>query len=245
MSGQFAVFASIGLVTGFMSGMFGIGGGAIRIPIIFFAGIPLISAFGINLAVIPFSSLVGAFSHRKNIDYPIARNMIIGGSMGSVMGAYFAGLIPELTLAIIFVAAAILTVLGMYFDRIAPELSRRIKPNTANIILGAFLLNLITGIRGGSGGALFPPFLKVMHLDIFRSIATSLFVTIFTAAAGIAIYWNRGNIPIMPGLAVLIGSMIGARLGSRASLRSKPFWLELGLSVLVVLLALFTVYRAL
>lgn len=244
MAGQFIVFASIGLLTGFMSGMFGIGGGAIRIPLIFFAGMPLISAFGINLAVIPFSSLVGAFSHRKNIDYPIARNMIIGGSVGSVMGAYFAGLIPELALAVIFVIAAILTVVGVYFDRIAPELSRKIKPNTANIILGTFVLNVITGIRGGSGGALFPPFLRIMHLDIFRSIATSLFVTIFTAAAGIGLYWNRGNIPVIPCLEVLIGSMIGARLGSRASLRSKPFWLEFGLSALVVLLALFTVYRA-
>jgi len=57
----------IGITAGFMSGMFGIGGGTVRIPLLNLAGLPLLTAFGINFLVIPFSSLVGAISHRKNI----------------------------------------------------------------------------------------------------------------------------------------------------------------------------------
>jgi len=39
--------------------------------------------------------------------------------------------------------------------------------------------------------------------------------------------------------------MIGVRIGSKRSLKTKPFWLELGLSIFVIVLALIVVYKAL
>ena len=241
---QITIFFLIGLFAGCMSGIFGIGGGSIRIPLLNLAGLPLLSAFAINIVVIPFSSAVGAISQRANIDKKIASYMVIGGTLGSITGAYLAGLIPTLTLAIIFVVVSIITILGIYLDRIAPKFSRKITPGSKNIVISSFCLNLITGMRGGSGGALFPPFLRAMHFNIHKAIATSLFVTIFTAFAAIVIYWHRGNIIWLPTLCVLIGSMIGARAGSKVSLKAKPFWLDIGLSVLTIVLALLTVYKA-
>lgn len=241
---QITIFFLIGLFAGCMSGIFGIGGGSIRIPLLNLAGLPLLSAFAINIVVIPFSSAVGAISQRANIDKKIASYMVIGGTLGSITGAYLAGLIPTLTLAIIFVIISIITILGIYLDRIAPKFSRKITPGSKNIVISSFCLNLITGMRGGSGGALFPPFLRAMHFNIHKAIATSLFVTIFTAFAAIVIYWHRGNIIWLPTLCVLIGSMIGARVGSKVSLKAKPFWLDIGLSVLTIALALLTVYKA-
>jgi hypothetical protein len=238
------IYLVIGLFAGFMSGMFGIGGGSVRIPLLNLTGLPLLTAFGINLFVIPFSSSIGAITHRKNIDRKIAVYVIIGGTLGSVVGAFCVGLVEPLTLAIIFVAVSIITVLGMYLDRIAPRLSQKINPSSKNIIPFSFLLNLITGMRGGSGGSLFPPFLRVMKLDVHKAVATSLFVTIFTALAAIIIYWHRGDIIWLPALFVLIGSMIGARIGSKTSLKTKPFWLEVGLSIFVIALALIIVYKA-
>jgi len=223
---QIIIFSLIGLVAGFMSGMFGIGGGSVRIPLLNLAGLPLLTAFAINLFVIPFSSGVGAISHRENIDNKIALHMIIGGTLGSLIGAFLTGLISTLALAIIFVVISIITIVGIYLDRIAPELSKKLVPSLRNIVVGSFCLNLITGMRGGSGGSL-------------------LFVTIFTALAAIFIYWHRGNIFWLPALFVLIGSMIGARVGSKLSLKTKPFWLEIGLSVLIVILALLIVYKTL
>jgi len=239
------LYAGIGFVAGLMSGIFGIGGGSVRIPLLNIFGMPLLSAFAVNIFVIPFSQSVGAYTHRKNIDKNIALHAVIGGVLGSIAGAIFTGLVPTLILSIIFVAVALLTIVGVYLDRISPKLYQRLTPSWKNIALGTFVLNLITGMRGGSGGSLFPPFLKAMHLDIHKAIATSLFITIFTASAAIIIYWNRGNIPWLSALSVLIGSMIGARIGSNISLKTKLFWLQIGLSVLVVGLALLTVYKAL
>jgi len=238
-------YLCVGLFSGFMSGMFGIGGGSVRIPLLNLAGLPLLSAFGINLLVIPFSSSVGAVSQIRNIDKRIALYMITGGTLGSVTGAFLAGLIPTLALAVIFVIISVITVFGIYLDRITPELARKINPGSWNIIAGSLGLNLITGMRGGSGGSLFPPFLRAMRLDIHRAIATSLFVTIFTAIAAVIIYWHRGDIIWLPAVFVLIGSMIGARIGSRISLKTNPTWLEIGLTVLVTALAFITIYKAL
>jgi hypothetical protein len=228
-----------------MSGMFGIGGGSVRIPLLNLAGLPLLSAFGISLLVIPFSSSVGAISQRKTIDKKIALYMIIGGTLGSVTGAFFAGLIPALILAIIFVITAFITVFGIYLDRIAPRLAQKVNPASWSIIAGSLFLNLITGLRGGSGGSLFPPFLRAMRIDVHRAIATSLFVTIFTAIAAVIVYWHRGDIIWLSAIFVLIGSVIGARIGSRISLKTKPKWLEIGLTLLVIALAFITIYKAL
>ena len=239
------IYFIIGLIAGLMSGIFGIGGGSVRIPLLNLAGLPLIAAFGINLFVIPFSSLIGAATHRKNIDRKIAVYVIIGGTIGSITGAFLVGLISNIVLAILFVITAIITVMAIYLDKIAPTLSEKINPNRYNIVGFSFFLNLITGMRGGSGGSLFPPFLRAMKLDIHKAIATSLFVTIFTAIFAISIYWHRGNIIWLPALSVLAGSILGARTGSKISLKTKPKWLEIGLSVLIIILALLTVYKAL
>jgi hypothetical protein len=228
-----------------MGGIFGIGGGSVRIPLLNLAGLPLITAFGVSLFVIPFSSLVGAVAHRKNINKRIAVYVIIGGTLGSIIGAFLVGLISNIVLAILFVITAVVTVAAIYLDKIAPELSKKINPNKYNIIGLSFFLNLITGMRGGSGGSLFSPFLRAMKLDIHEAIATSLFVTIFTATFATIIYWHRGDIVWLPALSVLAGSMIGARVGSSISLKARPKWLEIGLSALVIILALLTVYKAL
>lgn len=99
-------------------------------------------------------------------------------------------------------------------------------------------------MRGGSGGSLFPPFLKTMRLDIHTAIATSLFVTIFTASAAVVIYWYRGDIVFLPAIVVIVSSIIGVRIGSLISLKTQPKWLEIGLSIFVLLLALLVIYKA-
>jgi uncharacterized membrane protein YfcA len=235
----------IGFLAGFMSGMFGIGGGSIRTPLLYVAGLPLLGAFGINLLVIPFSSIIGAISHRKNINWKFAPYVIVGGAFGSIIGAFLAGLIPTLVLAIIFVVISFMTVSGIYLDRIAPKLAQKINPNWTNIVGGTFFLNLLTGMRGGSGGSLFPPFLRTMRLNMREAIATSLFATIFTAIAAVIIYWYRGDIIWLPALAVVIGSITGVRTGSLISLKTKPVWLEIWLSILVVILSLIVMFKAL
>ncbi len=235
---QMLIYFFIGLFAGFISGMFGIGGGSVRTPLLYATGLPLLTAFGINLLVIPFSSLIGTISHRKNIDWKIAKQVIIGGIVGTLIGALLTGLMPTLALVIIFVIISIITVFGIYLDRVFPKIAKNINPDKKTIIGGAFFLSFLSIMRGGSGGSLFPPFLKIMRLDVRKAIATSLIAITFTAFAGIIVFFARGNIIFLPALVVIIGSIIGVRIGSLMSLKTKPVWLEIGLSVFILIFAL-------
>jgi len=238
------LYLLIGIFAGVMSGVFGIGGGMVRIPLLNLAGLPLLSAFGINLFVLPFALSIGALSQRQNIVTTFAGYLIIGGSVGSVVGALSVGLIPTFILAVIFFSTALATVFGIYLDRIAPSLYQKIRPNRVVLTGVPLFLNLITGMRGGSGGSLLPSFLKTLKLDIHQAIATSLFVTTFTSLAAMAVYWHRGNIVWLPAIAVLGGSLIGVRIGSKLSVKAKSRRLEIGLSIFVIALAFITVYKA-
>jgi len=47
----------------------------------------------------------------------------------------------------------------------------------------------------------------------------------------------------LPALVVIVGSMGGARIGSLISLKTKPKWLEIGLSIFIIILALVVVFK--
>ena len=136
---HFLGYLLIGLFSGTMSGMFGIGGGTVRIPLLNLAGLPLLSAFGINFFVIPFSSLVGAMSQRKNIAKEIVIYAIVGGVLGEIIGAIFVGFIPTLILAIIFVTLCFIVAFGIHLSKIVPKLAQKLKPTKKNIFGSSFL----------------------------------------------------------------------------------------------------------
>lgn len=238
------VYLLIGLFSGISTGMFGIGGGAIRTPLLNIFGLSLRNAFGVNLFIIPFSTLIGAINHRKDIDWVFVKPVVAGGIVGSIAGALLVGLFSNLTLAFLFFALAVLTSAGVFLDRLWPRLSQNLRLGPAEVGGITFLLNLATGMRGGSGGSVLPPLLKVLTGDIRRAIATSLFATIFTAVAGALVYWNRGDIDWIPALFAMAGSLVGAWFGSVVSIKTRSVWLEAGLSGTVMLFALATVYMA-
>lgn len=240
---DYFIYFLIGLFSGFASGMFGVGGGFIRTPLLYIAGLPLRTAYGINFLVIPFSSFIGAFTHRKNIARDIVIWSIIAGVLGEVLGAFHVGFIPVRFLTIIYVVLCLFTAFGIFTERIFPAFASRIKPDKKSLTLASLIVSYITGLRGGSGGQIFPALFKTLGLDTRRAIATSLAVSTFTALGAIPIYWSRGDLILFPAIFVLIGSASGSRIGSIFSLKSKPMWLEAGLSLLIMLLALLVLLK--
>jgi len=237
----------IGLASGIGSGLFGIGGGSIRIPLLNLIGYPLIIAFGINMFTIPVSCSIGAYTQRENVDVRIGKYMIAGGVIGTIIGTVIAFLLSAsaLVLALLFVIASILSVIGMNLKYITPNLSQKLSPSPHAIAGGALAANIIGGMKGGSGGSLFSPLLKSFNVEIHRAIATSLFSVIFTSLIGVILYWSNGQLLIVEGLAVLAGSIIGTRIGSKRSMKAKYRSLEIGLSIVVIVLASITLLKAL
>jgi len=240
---QFIIFAFIGLVSGFLSGLFGIGGGSVRIPLLIMAGVPIINAYATNMIAIPFSSATGAFTQRINIDWNIVKYVIVGGSIGVALATFFVGMLSPLLLVWIFLFASILTTIGLYLDIISTKLSDKIHANKWNVTIGVFILNFIIGLRGGSGGTLFPPFLKMMHIEMHRAIATSLTASFVTGTIASLIYLFRGEIIWIIALSVIFFDMLGSYMGSNVSMNSHAKFLKAGLAILVFLLAVYVVWK--
>lgn len=235
-------YVGIGLLTGFMSGMFGIGGGSVRIPLLVLTGMPLLSAFATNMFTIPFSSLTGAIVQRENIFWRGAKPFVFGATIAIVIATFLTGVFSSKVLALIFFFAALLTVFGLYLDRINHKLYDKLKPTGINLFFGAFFGNLVIGLRGGSGGSLFPPILRSLHVEMHHAIATSLFTSLITSIFALSIYLFRGDVIFIPALIVAGTNVLGSYLGSKLSMKTESKWLKAGLAIIVFVLAFSVVY---
>lgn len=88
----------VGFITGILSGMLGVGGGFVRMPmLVYFLGVPTHVAVGTDLFEIMFSAGYGTFTHalKGNVDIIIALVMQTGAAVGAQIGAvstrFFAG----------------------------------------------------------------------------------------------------------------------------------------------------------
>ena len=148
-------------------------------------------------------------------------------------------------LALMFVLASLVAVIAMNLNTLAPSSSERLSPTKLNLTSGTLICNTLTGMRGGSEGLLFVPLLRALNVDMHKAIATSLFSAVFTSIVGVALYWSQGYLPWIEGIAIIIGSVVGAKLGSGLSIKTKSRSLKIGFSVMIVILAAFTLLKAL
>jgi uncharacterized protein len=90
------VAAAIGLVSGTTSGLFGVGGGIIMVPAMFWLlHMPIKSAIGTSLAVIIPTALVGTCKHygQDNVNWKVASALIPTAMAGGYLGAWLVSLL--------------------------------------------------------------------------------------------------------------------------------------------------------
>jgi uncharacterized membrane protein YfcA len=105
----------IGFISGTFSGMFGIGGGVILIPIlVYICGLSQHDAQGTTLAaMVPPIGLLAAFKYWQagHVDIPLAMLISVGFILGGYFGASIIQDVPELTLKRFFGACLLLVAL--------------------------------------------------------------------------------------------------------------------------------------
>jgi uncharacterized membrane protein YfcA len=81
---------ALGVVTGILSGMFGVGGGFLTTPFLLFIGIPAPVAVASSANQIVASSFTGFLAHwrRGNVDFYMGTLLLIGGMTGSSFGVW-------------------------------------------------------------------------------------------------------------------------------------------------------------
>ena len=93
-----ALLLGLGTLVGLLSGLFGVGGGFLITPLLFFIGIPptVAVATGANQVVASSVSGVLAQFKRKAVDVPMGVVLLIGGLIGSGMGIWVFNLLTRL-----------------------------------------------------------------------------------------------------------------------------------------------------
>jgi len=117
------ILLTTGAITGFLSGMMGVGGGTIMIPVmVILTGFSQHIAQGTSLLVMVPTGAIGAFAHWKmdNIEKGLLGGLIPGIVIGTYLGGNIANIIPNDLLRLIF--AVILIFIGArYFRTSSPE----------------------------------------------------------------------------------------------------------------------------
>lgn len=132
MSVNFLLILGMGGAVGFLSGLFGVGGGFLMTPLLIFTGIsPAIAvATGANQIVAASVSAVIAHWRRGNVDFKMGTILLIGGLLGSVLGVWLFTLLRELghiDLVIKISYVLFLGVIGglMFFESVRAAIRRK------------------------------------------------------------------------------------------------------------------------
>ena len=183
---EFILFAVLGVFSGLIAGMFGVGGGVIIVPVLvasfmgygFDESIIIHLAIGTSLACIFFTGLSSANAHRKKqaIDFTLFKQVALGITLGALLGAMFAVQLDGNLLKIIIGVFALIMAIQIGFN-FTLSLENNLSKGPYFVGTGIGFLSSVLGIGGGIFSV---PYFKSSGLSMTSSVGTS-------AACGIPI----------------------------------------------------------
>ena len=177
-----AILLVAGVLTGFFAGLFGVGGGAIVIPVIYevfrVIGVPeeVLMPFcvGTSLAVIVPTSISSFMAHRRRgaVDLSVLRRWAVPVVVGVILGSYIARFAPEQLFKIVFVAIAGISTIRLLFARDNWRFADDFPKGPLMSFYG-FITGLLSTLMGIGGGQLSNLFMMFYGRPIHQAIATS------------------------------------------------------------------------
>jgi uncharacterized membrane protein YfcA len=212
-----------GIISGFLAGLFGIGGGAVVVPVLFevfrFLGVPeavhMQLAIGTSLAIMAPTNIRSYLAHRASgaVLDDIVRQWSLPGVIGTGVGALIASVAPSSVFKVAFVVVigiiALKLLLGKETWRIADDLPR------SPLVRGfGFLVGLSAALTGVSGGSLCTVVLMLYGKTIHSAVATSAGLIVPITIAGTIGYALAGlpHQAQLPPLSIGFVSLIGFAL---------------------------------
>ncbi len=239
--GELAVLLIVvGALAGFLAGVFGIGGGAVLVPVFYecfrIAGVPLEVrmplCIGTSLAIIIPTSIRSFRAHRARgaVDMDVLRRWVVPVLIGVVVGSIIARYAPERLFKVVFVVVAWSAAARLLFGRddwrFGSDLPKGMLMRSFGFAVG--LLSTLMGI----GGGLFSNLLMTFYgRPIHQSVATSAGLAVLISIPGALGYVYAGwpaaaHYPavaaLQPPFAFGYVSLIGAILVMPTSLLVAP-----------------------
>lgn len=232
----------VGLAAGLLSGLFGVGGGTVIVPmLVLLLGFDQRLAAGTSLAAIVPTATVGVISYavHGSVAWIPAVILAVGAVIGAQIGTWLLARVPQNALRWGFVGFLVFVIIMMFV--VVPS-------RDAELILtwwtgiGLAVLGVITGILAGllgvGGGVVVVPALMIFFgtSDLIAK-GTSLLMMIPTAISGTAGNFKRGNVDIVAAALVGGAACTTTALGAWFATLLEP-------SVASILFAVFLVFIA-
>jgi uncharacterized membrane protein YfcA len=202
------VMAASAVVVGFMAGFFGIGGGLIMVPILFyifsFVGIEqafiMHLAIGTSFSIIIPTSIISTMTHMKfkAVDFSIVKTFGVFVAIGVVLGTIFAVSLKTSSLVLFF------SIMTMFFAIYFLMAKEKINPTPRDInliyrVICGFLSGFLSAPMGIAGGVINTPILKMFGYQIKVAIGSSAavgFLIALIGAIGFAVSGSYLNINV-------------------------------------------------
>ncbi len=260
---EFIELFILGIGVGSFGALVGIGGGLIMVPLfMYFLMPPSGSTFssvqqvvGTSLFGVLLNALSGTYAYFRQqrimlkVALPFALATIPGAFLGSYVSTWFSGS----GFSIFF--GSTLAFLGafMYWNSrgkkatmSADDFDPMSLPKS-KIALGVFcslFVGFLSSILGIGGGVVHVPIMVfLLGFPPLVAVATSTFVLMVSAAVGVLGHALLDHIVWAPAIAVGCGAIFGAQLGAKIARQSKPRFIVVLLSVVMVLLGLQLIYK--
>jgi uncharacterized protein len=255
--------ALLGIATGFLAGLLGIGGGMLMVPFITIIltakGFPgeytVKMAVATSLATICFTSLSSVRAHHRRgaVLWPIVWLLAPGILLGSLLGAQVAVALPGKVLSILFAVFVAFSATQMFLNR-RPKPTRTLPGRLGTFGMGG-LIGLLSSLVGAGGAFISVPFMTWCNVKIHDAVGTSAALGFPIAFAGTLGYiWAGQGLPQMPpgsvgylylpGLIVVsMASMAMAPLGARTAHRMDIQPLRKLFAVVLYILAAYFLLR--
>jgi uncharacterized protein len=188
--------ALVGVATGLLSGLFGVGGGVLLVPaLVMVLGFEQRRAHGTSLAaVLPIAvSSLASYALAGEVDYAVGAALAVGAVGGAVIGTYFLHRLPHALLAIAFATLLLATAVRLLVDHSdAAGRSELTITGIAVLVAIGVVTGVLAGLLGVGGGIVMVP-VMVVGFSIAPALAkgTSLLVIVPTSLMGT--WRNRKN----------------------------------------------------
>jgi len=237
------IAALIGFCAGTISGLLGVGGGLIMVPLmIFLLGRDFQEATTASIFVILFVSIVGSYEHHRTGHVDKKMGLILGltGSMGAVLGSYINSITDARILMFLF--AVMLLISAYRFFTKDTEKKVENKWVLPFIGLGG---GFVAGLLGLGGGIVMVQGMVYIGIPIHMAVGTSLFAMIFNATAAVATHTLLGNLVLSVAIPMTIGAVLGTVGGSAASDKVPAKRLKQIFAVFMIFIGIYMMVRAL
>ena len=231
----------LGFAAGILGSMIGLGGGIIVVPVLTFLGFPHTVAASNSLFAALSNAIAStiSYSKQKRIEFSLGLKLGLLTVPGTVLGAVISSDVSSEIFKILFGIVLVFSAAYMFLRKKLETKEKTLSKQMMVFAIGAsFFAGIVSSFFGIGGGIIFVPLMVVgMGMAMKRAAPTSQLILLFASLSGVIVHSILGHPDFLQAGLLAIGSFFGGLVGARLSLEIKERYLQILISVVILIAA--------